>query len=224
MQTRTPKASHCGLCGNCIQGWDHHCTALNNCVGYRNIRSFVGFLICSFTFAATVLCSCLYLLMIGREGYSESSLELRVGSLLSAIFAILTFQIMIRPYITNRFRLGVFIIGTLVTFSCLMPFCRGLVQYLAALTFYITVGYMTVIKGMLSDYLDLVARKMTMKEDRARKQCLKDLELPPAADFKTQPVPFNLKVKRFLRFFLKKSPPSVLKADYKWKLIERNRS
>ena len=152
--------------------------------------------------------------MIGRESYSESSFELRVGTLLSAFSSILTFQVMIRPYITNRFRCGVFTIGTLATFSCLMPFCRGIVQFLAALTFYITVGYMTVIKGMLSDYLDLVARKMTMKEDRARKQGLKDLELPPAADFKTQPVPFSLKVKRFARFFLKKSPPSVLKADY----------
>ena len=31
--TRTPKASHCDSCGHCVQGWDHHCDLLNNCIG-----------------------------------------------------------------------------------------------------------------------------------------------------------------------------------------------
>ena len=122
---------------------------------------------------------------------------------------------MIRPYITNKQRLIIFTIGTIVSLTCSMTYCKSIVQFLAAFTSYIAVGYMTIIKGMLSDYLDLVARKMTMKEDRARKQCLKELELPPAADFKTQPVSFKLKVKRFTYFFLRKTPPSILKADYK---------
>ena len=164
MQTRTPKASHCGACGYCIQGWDHHCTALNNCVGHRNIRSFVAFLICTCAFAASVLLSCLYLLLIGRDGYSESSFELRIGTTLSLFFSFITFWITIRPYISNAKRLTVLAIGSFISLTCSETYCNSLVQYLAALTFYIAIGYMTVIKQMLSDYLELVARKMTMKE------------------------------------------------------------
>ena len=110
---------------------------------------------------------------------------------------------MIRPYITNGFRISVFLIGTAVSFSCSMTYSNNNVQYLAALTFYIAIGYMAIIKGMLRDYLSLVSRKMTMKEEKARKMCRDELELPPGADFKTQKVPFKLKLKRFVRFFLK---------------------
>ena len=38
---RLPKASHCGRCNNCVRGFDHHCTLLNNCVGRRTLRVFV---------------------------------------------------------------------------------------------------------------------------------------------------------------------------------------
>ena len=48
---RPPKASHCKQCNKCVHGFDHHCAALNNCVGRRNIRSFYCFLIASITSA-----------------------------------------------------------------------------------------------------------------------------------------------------------------------------
>ena len=41
-------ASHCGTCGVCVNGFDHHCQAVNNCIGSRNIRCFVLLLIVSF--------------------------------------------------------------------------------------------------------------------------------------------------------------------------------
>jgi len=41
---RPPKASHCRMCNNCVQGFDHHCTMLNNCVGARNLKFFVAYL------------------------------------------------------------------------------------------------------------------------------------------------------------------------------------
>lgn len=48
MFKKPPKASHCGLCNNCVRGFDHHCTLLNNCVGRRNLHFFGFFLITSF--------------------------------------------------------------------------------------------------------------------------------------------------------------------------------
>ena len=44
---KPPKVSHCGTCNNCVRGFDHHCFLLNNCVGRRNMRAFVSFLISS---------------------------------------------------------------------------------------------------------------------------------------------------------------------------------
>jgi hypothetical protein len=41
---RPAMSSHCTHCNNCVNGFDHHCVLLNNCIGIRNLRTFVGFL------------------------------------------------------------------------------------------------------------------------------------------------------------------------------------
>ncbi|OXB39856.1 hypothetical protein J007_00278 [Cryptococcus neoformans] len=44
---RPPRCSHCRLCGNCVDGIDHHCSYLHTCVGKRNYFSFIVLLITS---------------------------------------------------------------------------------------------------------------------------------------------------------------------------------
>ena len=89
---RPPRTSHCSVCDNCVERFDHHCLWLGTCIGKRNYRYFY-ILIMSLTFSGIfqIICAINYVTIWSKKykNKEKNSLFIIIGYSSLALYDIL---------------------------------------------------------------------------------------------------------------------------------------
>lgn len=64
-------AVHCKTCEKCVEGFDHHCPFINNCIGHNNRWNFIVFLFTAFLYTISAVSNGAQSLIIAIDNFQD---------------------------------------------------------------------------------------------------------------------------------------------------------
>ena len=83
---RPKKCQHCFFCDNCIEEFDHHCQYVSNCIGKRNKKFFLFFILFAFIFLSKIYLISFLHFCFSFKLYKDNIIEIYNKIYLSIIF------------------------------------------------------------------------------------------------------------------------------------------